>query len=303
VAVDVRAAAERDHAHVPVAAHEVLDMRQTSCCVVGAGPAGALLARLTVGADGRFSRLRRLSGLPPPIKTSQPIDVLWFRLPRLLTDPDGIQGRLGGGAALIMLDRGDLWQIGYVLPKDEYQRLREAGLPALRRALSERAPWLADRVAQLEDWHRFSLLSVESDRMPRWYMPGLLLIGDAAHVMSPVGGNGINYAVQDAVAAFNVLAGPLTAGTVTVRHLAAVQRRRERAVRITQAIVNQLQDRVLVPALRGAGLPGIPLPARLLLRIPFVRSLPLRWLAFGLWPVHVEESLRAASPAARTPTA
>jgi 2-polyprenyl-6-methoxyphenol hydroxylase-like FAD-dependent oxidoreductase len=158
-------------------------------------------AHLTVGADGRFSRLRRLSGLPAPIKTSQPIDVLWFRLPRAPGDPVGVQGRLGGGAGLILLERGDAWQIGYLLPKGGYQALRATGLDSLRGRIGERLPFLAGRLELLHGWHDFSLLSVESDRLPRWYRPGLLLIGDAAHVMSPVGGNGINYAVQDAAAA------------------------------------------------------------------------------------------------------
>ena len=251
-------------------------------------------AHLTVGADGRFSRMRRLSGLPKPITTSQPIDVLWFRLPRVAGDPEGVQGRLGRGVGLIMLDRGDLWQVGYIMPKDGYQELRAAGLERLSRTVAEQAPFLADRTGQLDDWGDFSLLSVESDRLPRWHRPGLLLIGDAAHVMSPVGGNGINYAVQDAVAAFNILAEPLAAGRVTTRHLAAVQRRRELAVRVTQAIVNQIQRRVLAPALRASGPVATPALARVLLDIPFVRRLPLRWVAFGLWPVHVRESLRPA---------
>jgi 2-polyprenyl-6-methoxyphenol hydroxylase-like FAD-dependent oxidoreductase len=160
--------------------------------------------------------------------------------------------------------------------------------------LAERAPFLADRVGELRDWRQFCLLSVESDRLLRWYRPGLLLIGDAAHMMSPVGGNCINYAVQDAVAAFNALAGPLADGRVRVRDLAAVQRRREWAVRITQAIVNQVQDRVLAPALRAPGPVAVPVLGRLLLRIPVVRRLPMKWLAFGLWPVHVEEALRPA---------
>jgi 2-polyprenyl-6-methoxyphenol hydroxylase-like FAD-dependent oxidoreductase len=260
-------------------------------------------ALLTVGADGRFSRLRRLSGLPAPIRTSQPIDILWFRLRRVAGDPEGVQGRLGGGAGIIMLDRGDVWQFGYILPKDGYQRLRAAGLEQLQRLLADRIPWLADRVSLLDDWHHFSLLSVESDRMPRWYRRGLLLIGDAAHVMSPIGGNGINYAVQDAAAAFNQLAESLAAGYVTEADLAGVQRRRELAVRITQGIVNQLQDRILVPALRSVGPMAIPAVGRFLLAVPFVRHLPMRWMAFGLWPVHIREGLRPAVAAPSEGTA
>jgi 2-polyprenyl-6-methoxyphenol hydroxylase-like FAD-dependent oxidoreductase len=251
-------------------------------------------ALLTVGADGRFSRLRHLSGLHAPRRTSQPIDILWFRVSRKPTDPEGFQGRLEGGMGLVMLDRGEQWQIGYLLPKGGYRTVHDAGLVQLRQRLASLVPWLADRVDELRDWKQFSLLSVESDFMPRWYRPGLLLIGDAAHVMSPVGGNGINYAVQDAVAAFNVLAEPLRAGRVTTRHLAAVQRRRALPTRITQAVVNQIQDRVLAPALRARGPVFLPAAVRLMVRMPVLRDLPLRWVAFGVWPVHVKPLLREA---------
>lgn len=249
-------------------------------------------ALLTVGADGRFSRVRRLAGLPPPITTAQPIDILWFRLARRADDPRGVQGTFGPGAGLIMLDRGELWQLGCILPKGGYQRLHAAGLDAFRQTLVQLVPWLADRIAELTDWKQFSLLSVASDFMPRWYRAGLLLIGDAAHVMSPLGGNGINYAVQDAVAAFNRLAAPLQAGQLTLRDLRAVQRRRAWPTRITQAVVNQVQDRVLAPALASRQPFSFPTLGRLLLRTPVLRDLPLRWMAFGLWPAHVRPSLR-----------
>jgi 2-polyprenyl-6-methoxyphenol hydroxylase-like FAD-dependent oxidoreductase len=253
-------------------------------------------ALLTVGADGRFSRLRHISRLPAPITTAQAIDVLWFRVSRQPTDPEGAQGRFGSGAGLIMLDRETLWQIGYVLPKGGYQRLHAAGLESLRQTLREIVPWLAERVGELHDWKQCSLLSVASDFMPRWYRPGLLLIGDAAHVMSPLGGNGINYAVQDAVAAFNQLAEPLQAGQISVGDLRAVQRRRAWPTRITQAVVNQLQERVLAPALASRRPFAFPAIGRLMLRTPVLRDLPLRWIAFGLWPVHIKPALREAVP-------
>lgn len=252
-------------------------------------------ALLTVGADGRFSRLRRLAALPPPVTTAQPIDILWFRLTRRPDDPPGVQGNFGPGAGLIMLDRGAQWQIGFILPKGGYQQLHTAGLAAFRQRLVALGPALADRVAELTDWNQCALLSVASDCMPRWYRPGLLLIGDAAHIMSPLGGNGINYAVQDAVAAFNRLAGPLQAGHVTIRDLRAVQRRRAWPTRMTQAVVNQVQERVLTPALTSRQPFSFPTLGRLLLRTPVLRDLPLRWMAFGLWPVHVNPALRAAS--------
>src|ERR671928_859395 len=136
------------------------------------------------------------------------MDVLWFRLPRKEDDPEGAIGRFGRGHIAILLDRFDYWQAGYVIPKGTYPELRAAGIEVFRRSFGDLIPEFADRLEHLEDWRQVSLLSVESSRCPRWYRPGLLLIGDAAHVMSPVGGVGINYAIQDAVVAANVLAGP-----------------------------------------------------------------------------------------------
>jgi 2-polyprenyl-6-methoxyphenol hydroxylase-like FAD-dependent oxidoreductase len=251
-------------------------------------------ALLTVGADGRFSRLRHLSRLPAPIKTSPPIDILWFRLPKQPGDPEGIMGGFNMGRGLIMLERTDHWQLGYVLPKGTYQQLHAAGLDAFRETIAAIKPWLAGRIHELRDWKECSLLAVESDRLPRWYRPGLLLIGDAAHVMSPIGGNGINYAVQDAAAAANILSTPLKTGRIRVRHLAAVQRRREWPTRVTQAIVTRIQDQVLGPAMRSGGM-GVPLPpaATLLLRMPLLQRLPLAWIAYGIWPVHLNRTVRA----------
>jgi 2-polyprenyl-6-methoxyphenol hydroxylase-like FAD-dependent oxidoreductase len=250
-------------------------------------------ALLTVGADGRFSRLRQLSRLPPPIKTSPPIDILWFRLPKAAGDPEGVMGSFRRGRGLIMLERTDHWQLGYVMPKGSYRQMHAAGLEAFRRTIAEIVPWLSSRVDELKDWKQCSLLSVESDRLPCWHRPGLLLIGDAAHVMSPVGGNGINYAVQDAAAAANILSGPLRSGRVTTRDLSAVQRRRAWPTRITQAIVTKIQDGVLGPAVSGRGSEGIPLPAAAvgLLRLPVLQRIPLTWLGYGLWPVHLSDAV------------
>ena len=241
-------------------------------------------APLTVGADGRFSRLRRLAGFEP-IKTAPPMDVLWFRLPRRPDEPRGGFGRIGNGHLMALLDRDEQWQIAYVIPKGSYRRLREAGIDALRRSVAEVAPELADRVEQLEDWQDLSLLSVESSRLARWYKPGLLLIGDAAHVMSPVGGVGINYAVQDAVVAANVLSGPLEAGRLRLRDLARVQRRREWPTRAIQAIQSFVQQRVVATALD----PDVTFTPPALLRLPILRDLPARLVAFGLWSVHLEQ--------------
>ena len=250
-------------------------------------------AVLTVGADGRGSRVRRLAGFEP-VKTSPPMDVLWFRLPRKEDDPEGIVGRIGRGHIAVMIDRDDHWQAGYVIPKGAFPELRQSGIEELRRGFGELIPEYADRVTHLEDWRQVSLLSVESSRCPRWYRPGLLLIGDAAHVMSPVGGVGINYAIQDAVAAANVLAEPLRESQrrlvgLDTKYLAAVQRRRELPTRLIQRLQALVQQRVLAPTLSSETPFSPPLPVRLLLRAPFVRGIPARLVAFGLWRVRLGE--------------
>jgi len=256
------------------------------------GPDGwhEIRALLTVGADGRFSFIRHLAGFEP-IKTSPPMDVLWFRLPRLPEDPEASGGALGGlgrGRIFIALDRYEYWQAGYVFPKGHYRELRAQGLEALRRSIIEIEPRFARHVEHLTDWHQLSLLSVESNRCPRWYKPGLLLIGDAAHVMSPVGGVGINYAIQDAVVAANVLAGPLKAGQVTLAHLAEVQRQREWPTRIIQAVQSFAQKRIVASVLRSQETLRIPCWVRIFFRTPILRDLPARLIAFGVRRVRVE---------------
>src|SRR5262249_3882659 len=176
-------------------------------------------ADLTVAADGRFSKLRHLAGIEP-IKTAPPMDVVWFRLPKEPTDvPENAELYVGGGRFAVTLDRGDAWQVGYIILKGSFATVKASGIAALRQGLGELVPWLADRTGHLHDWSQVAVLNVESSRVERWYKPGLLLIGDAAHVMSPVAGVGINVAVQDAVAAANVLTEPLRRGAVTERDL------------------------------------------------------------------------------------
>ncbi len=250
-------------------------------------------AVLTVGADGRGSRVRRLAGFEP-VKTSPPMDVLWFKLPREEGDPEGLIGRFGRGHIAVMLDRQDYWQAGYVIPKGTYPELRREGIESLRRGFAELIPEYADRIEHLKDWKQASLLSVESSICPRWYRPGLLLIGDAAHVMSPVAGVGINYAIQDAVVAANVLAEPLEESQkrlvdLDTKHLAAVQRRRELPTRLIQRFQALIQQRVLAPTLRSNEPFAPPLFLRLLLRAPIVRNIPSRIIAFGLWRVRAKE--------------
>ncbi|MDQ3794084.1 MAG: FAD-dependent oxidoreductase [Actinomycetota bacterium] len=249
-------------------------------------------AVLIVGADGRGSRVRRLAGFEP-VKTSPPMDVLWFKLPREEGDPEGAMGRVGRGHIAILLDRYEYWQAGYVIPKGTFPELRQEGIGALRRSFAQLVPEFADRVEHLEDWKQVSLLSVESSRCPRWYRPGMLLIGDASHVMSPVGGVGINYAIQDAVVAANVLAEPLKESqerlvALDTRYLAAVQRRRELPTRFIQAVQTQIQRRVLASVLRSDQPLAPPSWLRLLPRVPLVRSVPARIFGLGLWPVRVK---------------
>jgi 2-polyprenyl-6-methoxyphenol hydroxylase-like FAD-dependent oxidoreductase len=248
------------------------------------GQAHALRATLTVGADGRFSAVRRLAGFTP-VQTAQAIDVLWFRVPR---DPSGgwqPLGRIDRGRILAALPRADSWQLAWVIPKGGYQRLRRAGLAELRAQVSALAPELHDALeAHLTDWHQVSLLSVESSHVRRWYRPGLLLIGDAAHVMSPVGGVGINYAVQDAVVAANVLAEPLRRGHVPTSALLRVQLQRALPTLVIQTVQNFLQRRILTAASQNQ----FVLPSWLL-RTPILRDLPARLIGYGLWRVHPRE--------------
>src|SRR5215212_9960792 len=192
-------------------------------------------AGVTVGADGRGSRVRHL-GKFEMSKTSPPMDVLWFRVSRREGDPSGGVAYFGEGRGLVMLDRGTQWQAASLIAKGTLARVREAGLEEFRRGLASAVPQFADRFEGLTNWKQISVLSVESSRAERWHRPGLLLIGDAAHVMSPVGGVGINYAIQDAVVAANVLARPLLEGTLKERTLAEVQRQREWPTRLIQAL-------------------------------------------------------------------
>ncbi len=241
-------------------------------------------ALLTVGTDGRFSRLRKLAGFKP-IASSPSMDLLWLRLSRKPDDPHGLMARFGGGRAVLFLEREDHWQIGYIIGKGTYNGVRAAGLEALRQGIAESAPDFADRMAELQDWKQVSMLSVEANRLPRWYRPGLLLLGDAAHVMSPAGGNGINYAIMDAIAAANILTAPLQAGQVSVADLARVQRRREWPTRVIQAIVNLFQDRLLKAALDPKG-------SLSFLGWPLVRKLVPLLFAFGIRPEHVQQQAR-----------
>lgn len=243
-------------------------------------------ARLVVAADGRFSKMRQLSGLPFK-RDAVPIDVLWFRIPRPEKEGEGLEMHVGSGHMAVMLERPGAWQVGYILVKGGYKELRQGGIEALRANVAALVPALADRVDAIGDWKDVSLLSVEAGRVERWHKPGLLLIGDAAHVMSPVGGVGINYAVQDAIAAANLLTDKLRAGGPTDADLAAVQARREWPVRVVQAA----QDRV-ARAIAARSLTGEPLRVPWIARFGPVERLMARMIAYGARPERVEERLR-----------
>jgi 2-polyprenyl-6-methoxyphenol hydroxylase-like FAD-dependent oxidoreductase len=250
-----------------------------------------LRATLTVGADGRFSVVRRLAGMVAT-PFAQAIDVLWFRVPRQAAGPTLGLGRVGHGHVLAILPRHDGWQLGWVFPKGSYQRLRAAGLDAFKAELCALVPELRESILSgLTDWHQVSLLSVEASRVRRWYRPGLLLIGDAAHVMSPVGGVGINYAIQDAVVAANVLAEPLRAGHVGTAPLVRIQLARELPTVFIQTLQNALQRRILATALQGRAL--VPSWVQ---RTPILRDLAARVIGFGLWRVHPREVKHGIKP-------
>jgi len=251
-------------------------------------PDGTLEVRasLVVGADGRHSVVRAQAGLSVE-EFGAPMDVLWFRLSRLPSDPAVPIGRFDASRIFIMLNRGDYWQCGFVIPKGSRDRLQGEGLPAFRDAVAQLAPFMADRVGELHDWDQIKLLTVQVDRLHRWYRPGLLCIGDAAHAMSPVGGVGINLAIQDAVATANLLAAPLRAGRPTVQDLQRVQQRREWPTRMTQRVQLMIQDRVIKRVLTDGDRFSPPFAIRLLALVPFLRRIPARMIGLGFRPEHV----------------
>jgi 2-polyprenyl-6-methoxyphenol hydroxylase-like FAD-dependent oxidoreductase len=188
---------------------------------------------------------------------------------------------------MVMLDRGDYWQCAYIIRKGGFADVQAAGLDAFRQAVVELSPFVADRVAEISDWDHVKLLTVAIDRLMRWSMPGLLCIGDAAHAMSPIGGVGINLAIQDAVAAANILAEPLREGRADLRLLQQVQDRREFPTRFTQALQVFIQDHVIAAVLRGGERPKPPFAAKLLGWFPILRRIPARLIGLGIRPEHV----------------
>jgi 2-polyprenyl-6-methoxyphenol hydroxylase-like FAD-dependent oxidoreductase len=244
-------------------------------------------ADLTVGADGRHSTVREKADLEV-IHLGAPIDALWLRLSRWPSDPQQSFGRIDAGRILAMIDRGDYWQCAYIIRKGAADEIRRRGLPSLRDEIATLIPFAHDRVDELSDWDDIKLLTVRVDRLRQWCRPGLLCIGDAAHAMSPIGGVGINLAVQDAVAAANILTPWLRQGALATDHLRAVQRRRELPTRLTQHLQVFLQDRVISRVLSSRQRPSLPLLLRLMRRWPLLRRIPARVVGIGFRPEHVK---------------
>ncbi len=245
-------------------------------------------APLTVAADGRHSKVRSLVGFEP-VGSAPPMDVLITHLPKELGDV-GDEGtiNIGGGEFVIVADRGESWLIGYVYLKGGFHAIRAAGISELVRHLGNVLPKWKDRFARhLTDWKQCPVLAVESSRLPVWHKPGLLLIGDAAHVMSPVGGVGINYAIQDAIETANQLTAKLKVGTVTDADLAAVQKVREWPVKVIQRVQKAIQDRIVAAGLKEGSAFRLPLPARILAGTPGLTWIFPTILGWGVRPARI----------------
>jgi len=271
---------------------EATDLIEQAGKIVGVRvktPEGELIvhADLVVGCDGRHSTVREKAGLQSD-EYGAPMDALWFRITRRDSDGADVFGHIEAGALLVMLDRGDYWQCAYVIPKGGIDRVKANGIEAFRNRVVALSPFLADRVGELRSFDDVRLLSVMVNRLRQWWRPGLICIGDAAHAMSPIGGVGINIAVQDAVAAANRLAAPLKAGTTSSGHLQAIQARRDFPARMTQKIQLTMQNRIIGPALQSTRDPQPPWLFKWFDAFPILRRIPARLLALGIQPEHVQ---------------
>ena len=243
-------------------------------------------AALVVGADGRHSTMRAQAGLQVQ-DLGAPMDVLWLRVSRLPGDPPDLFGQVDAGRMLVMIARNDYWQCALLIPKGSDAAVRARGMAALHASLLGLSPWLGERVKELVDWDQVKLLQVTVDRLREWARPGLLCIGDAAHAMSPIGGVGINLAVQDAVAAARLLARPLREGRLDLADLQRVQRRREWPMKVVQRMQLTLQDRLIRPVLAAEGPVRMPGFLRLLARFALLRRIPAWFIGVGVRPEHV----------------
>jgi 2-polyprenyl-6-methoxyphenol hydroxylase-like FAD-dependent oxidoreductase len=257
-------------------------------------PDGAVEIRadLVIGADGRHSTVREQAGFTAE-SLGAPMDVLWMRLSRKPDDPEQTGGYVNYGHMLVTLNRRDYWQCAFVIRKGGYDEVRSRGLAAFREDMVKLAPFLADRVGDLKDWDDVSLLTVAVDRLVKWWRPGLLCIGDAAHAMSPIGGVGVNVAIQDAVAAANILAAPLREGRLTTDHLDQVQRRRTFPMKVIQRMQLTVQNRLIDPLLDSNKPVEAPWPVKLFNTFPFLRRIPARIVGIGVRPEHVRTAPHA----------
>jgi 2-polyprenyl-6-methoxyphenol hydroxylase-like FAD-dependent oxidoreductase len=258
-------------------------------------PSGPLDVRatLSVGADGRHSVVRERAGLQV-MDLGAPMDVLWLRISRRPGDREQSLGHAESGKIFVMINREDYWQCGYIIAKGSFEEIKRKGIEKFREEIAALEPFLRDRVSELRDWKDVSLLTVKVDRLRRWWKPGLLCIGDAAHAMSPVGGVGINLAIQDAVAAANILGPKLAAGTLADRDLEAVQRRREFPTRATQKVQVLVQNRIINRVLTKGQSLGVPWELRLMQRWPFLRRIPARIVGLGFRPEHIHTPEKTA---------
>ena len=264
--------------------------------LVAKTPNGDLTIRadLTVGCDGRHSIVREKAGFESE-DYGAPMDVLWFRVTHKPSDSTDTFGHIEAGRLMVMLDRGDYWQCAYIIPKGGIEQVKSEGLDAFRKQVVEMSPFLSDRVDELKSWDDIKLLSVAVDRLKKWWRPGLICIGDAAHAMSPIGGVGVNIAVQDAVAAANRLAGPLRAGKVTDEDLQAIQERRTPPVKFTQWLQLTIQRRIISRILASHERPQPPSFFKLFGIFPVLRRIPARLLGIGIRPEHVRTPEAAQS--------
>jgi 2-polyprenyl-6-methoxyphenol hydroxylase-like FAD-dependent oxidoreductase len=271
---------------------EVTDLIIEGNTVVGVKvntPTGEIEVRatLTVGCDGRHSTVRERAGLQVE-SLGAPIDVLWFRVSRKSTDLGQVLGRFIPGKILVMLNRDEYWQCAFVIPKGALEEIQRRGMDEFRKDILAIAPFLKDRAQEINDWEQIKLLTVLVDHLRKWYRPGLLCIGDAAHAMSPVGGVGINLAVQDAVATANLLAHPLSENYVSLNHLQKVQWRREFPTKVTQRGQVLIQERILSAVLGSQQQVKPPWFLRLFKKFPVLRRIPARLIGIGVRPEHVK---------------
>ena len=246
-----------------------------------------IAAKFVVGADGRHSTIRDLIGFAVK-DLGAPMDILWMRISKHSGDAASELGWVRTGHMVILLDRGDYWQCAYLIAKGSFAQLQAEGIGTLQRELAETVSMLSDRVGELDDWSKIAMLDVRVDRLERWHREGLLCIGDAAHAMSPIGGVGINLAIQDAVAAANVLVAPLVEGIApSDGDLARIQERRMFPTKVTQGFQTFVQDRAIGPLMQGAPITAPPLAARLFNEFPLLRRLPARLIGIGVRPEHI----------------